>query len=82
MRFQLWWDHPKPASSETDSSYSSSCSRGGRGLAGLVLELLQTVIMEEEEEGDKEGEDTAWGEVFSRLDRAPRLSVRYLDLVV
>ena len=46
-----------------------------------MLELLQTVIMEEEE-GDREGEDTAWGEVFSRLDRAPRLSVRYLDLVV
>ena len=29
-----------------------------------MLELLQTVIMEEEE-----GEDTAWGEVFSRLDK-------------
>ena len=41
-----------------------------------MLELLQTVIMEEGEEGDKEEEDTAWGEVFSRLDRAPRLSVR------
>ena len=48
-----------------------------------MLELLQTVIMEEEPgEGDREGEDSAWGEVFSRLDRAPRLSVRYLDLVV
>ena len=34
-----------------------------------MLELLQTVIMEEEEEGDKEGQDTAWGEVFSRLDK-------------
>ena len=34
-----------------------------------MLELLQTVIMEEEEEGDKEGEDTAWGEVFARLDK-------------
>ena len=33
-----------------------------------MLELLQTVIMEEEE-GDREGEDTAWGEVFSRLDK-------------
>ena len=33
-----------------------------------MLELLQTVIMEEEEE-DREGEDTAWGEVFSRLDK-------------
>ena len=33
-----------------------------------MLELLHTVIMEEEE-GDKEGEDTAWGEVFSRLDK-------------
>ena len=76
-QFQLWWDHPKPASSETDSSYSSSCSRGGRGLAGLVLELLQTVIMEEEEgEGDRKGEDTAWDEVFSRLNRAHRMSVR------
>ena len=76
-RLQLWWDHPKPTSSETDSSYSSSCSRGGRGLAGLVLELLQTVIMEEEEgEGDREGEDTAWDEVFSRLNRAHRMSVR------
>ena len=46
-----------------------------------MLELLHTVIMEEEE-GDQEGEDTAWGEVFSRLDKAPRLSLRYLDLVV
>ena len=46
-----------------------------------MLELLQTVIMEEEE-GDKEGEDTAWGEVFSRLDRAHRMSVRYLYFVV
>ena len=43
-----------------------------------MLELLHTVIMEEEE-GDKEREDNAWGEVFSRLDS---LSVRYLDLVV
>ena len=34
-----------------------------------MLELLQTVIMEEEEEGDREGEDTAWGEVFARLDK-------------
>ena len=33
-----------------------------------MLELLQTVIMGEEE-GDKEGEDTAWGEVFARLDK-------------
>ena len=33
-----------------------------------MLELLQTVIMEEEE-GDKEGEDNAWGEVFARLDK-------------
>ena len=33
-----------------------------------MLELLHTVIMEEEE-GDKEGQDNAWGEVFSRLDK-------------
>ena len=42
-----------------------------------MLELLQTVIMEEEEgEGDREGEDTAWDEVFSRLNRAHRMSVK------
>ena len=33
-----------------------------------MLELLHTVIMEEEE-GDREGEDTAWAEVFARLDK-------------
>ena len=38
----------------------------------------------EEEEGDKEGEDTAWGEVFARLDKgtSPQDPNRYLDLVV